>query len=157
MKTIILTSALCTLILSTSFAVQAEIYKWTDSNGVTHYSARPPVQKKKDIAKVKNIEEKIRFAAGKHKPSSNTSNTNSSDQKATTEQGQEQNNTQLSPPSKKLVSYCKGQRSNLSTLKNNFRNIWKDPDGKEKKLNQKERKEKINFLIKRITEDCEGV
>lgn len=157
MKKTILASTLCVLAVSASFITHAEIYKWTDSKGVTHYSARAPIHKKKSTTKVKNIEDKIRFAAGKHRPSTNKKNTSSTDKQSNSEQKQTQNSTKLAPPTKKLVNYCKQQRSSLAKLKANFRNIWKDVDGKEKRLNQAERKEKVNYLIKRITEDCEGV
>jgi len=153
MKKIILASTLCVLSVTVSFTTHAEIFKWTDSKGVTHYSARAPIHKKKSATKVKNIEDKIRFAAGKHRPPISKTNSSPTEKQSNSKQ----DNTQLAPPDKKLINYCKQQRSSLAKLKANFRNIWRDADGKEKILTQEERKEKVNYLVKRITEDCEGV
>ena len=157
-KKIFVATTCCTLTALLNFTAQAEIYKWTDNKGVTHYSARPPAQRKKAAKNIKDIEKKIRQAAGKYRPLANTNTTlnNNSEKSSGTEQ-QKTTNTEIAPPSKKLVSYCKKQRSSLKKLKSNFRTVWKGLDGKEKRLNQSERKEKIDYLIKRITEDCEGV
>lgn len=154
MKKIILISTIFTALLTTSFIAQAEIYKWKDSKGVIHYSAKPPVQKRKAQVKVKNIEKKIKSAAGKHRPSVMTKKSLSNDDD---KNGKQNNLENMAPPSHRLVAYCAAQRKSLSTLKENFRNIWKDLDGTEKRLNQAERKDKINYLIKRIAEDCEGI
>ena len=157
MKKIILTSVIATFLLTSNFAAHAEIYKWKDSKGVIHYSARPPAQKTKSKIKVKDIEQKIKSAAGKYRPTKSTSsNKESTEGKSNTQQDQS-NSVQLSAPSEKLVAYCNAQRKSLTTLKENFRNIWKDLDGTEKILNQAQRKQKVDYLIKRIKEDCDGV
>ena len=157
MKKIIFTTTFCTLTALLNFTAQAEIYKWTDSKGVTHYSARPPAQRKKTAKNIKDIEKKIRQAAGKYRPSANVNTQSNNSEKGNKTNQQQPTNTEIAPPSKKLVSYCKKQRSSLKKLKSNFRTVWKGLDGKEKRLNQSERKEKIYYLIKRIIEDCEGV
>lgn len=145
------------LTLSLSMSSYAKIYKWTDSKGVVHYSATPPKKlQKKAKHKVKNIEKKIRFAAGR----SHTSKNKGKDQKALkNKRNEEQENTdsELSPPEKKLVDYCKAQKVNLKSLKSNFRNIWIDTKGKKTKLTQKQRQQKVDFLKDRIKKDCAEV
>ncbi len=151
-KKLISTIAVGSLALLVNIGATAEIYKWTDAKGIVHYSANKPTHKK---ITSENIEVKIRSAAGKYKstktasPSRKTSNSEA-------ENG-EQQDSKLAGPDAKLVSYCKQQRSNLSSLQKNYRNVWQGEDGKKKKLNQEERKLKVNVLQKQIAEDCSGV
>ena len=153
MKKTILLASISFAILTLNTAAHAKIYKWTDAKGVIHYSATPPAQAQK--TKFKDIEEKIRFAVGKAPADEDKANTNASTTNEAT--SKEEKDPKLSPPSKKLISYCKTQRANLAALKTNFNNIWVEPNGTRKKLNQKERKEKVQYLIKKITEECEGI
>ena len=47
-KSVIL-SSITTLLFIASVNTHAKIYKWTDANGQTHYTATPPQQKKQRI------------------------------------------------------------------------------------------------------------
>ncbi len=156
MKKIILISCLSTLTLAYSMGLQAKIYKWTDTKGVVHYSATPPSLKKTTKQKVKNIENKIRFAAGKSSTEKKNISNNEPENKADKVNNQNEN-SELAGPDKKLVDYCKAQRNNLKSLKNNFRNVWIDKSGKRTNLNQKQRKEKVDYLKSRIEKDCREV
>ena len=144
-KITIITLSTLAIALSVS-SIQAKIYKWTDANGSTHYSATPPKQNTKSKVKVKNIEDKIRYAAGK--PSLHT--------KSTEEKSAGKKDDKLAPPSKKLVKYCKSQRSNLKQLKENF-NTTLEASGKKSLLNQKQRKDKVKEIRKSIKNECAGV
>ncbi len=151
---IILSAVLAsTSLLLINTSSQAEIYKWTDAKGVTHYSAQKPTQQK---IKSEDIGDKIRSAAGKHqalsqKPaqaSTQTTGKKSADGKTKTE---------LAGPSARLVSFCKNQRKNLTLLTKNYRNRWEDKGGKVSFLDQKQRKEKVRSIRKSITKECAGV
>jgi hypothetical protein len=153
-KIIVLVS-ISSLAVIFSMSSQAEIYKWVDDNGQTHYTATPPVQKMKRV-KATNIEDKIRSAAGKYRPPAKGSEPT----KSTDDTAQKSGNTEkeeLGGPDKKLVEYCKNQRNNLAQLKKNFRNVWVDIKGKKTSLDQEQRKEKVAYLKSRIKEDCAGV
>lgn len=155
MKTSIPVILLSTIALSLSVSSQAEIYKWTDAKGVTHYSATPPVKAQiKSKTEVKHIGNEIRSAAGRYRPTTNQRNDSNQQQTANTS---DKGKSELSPPSQRLVTYCKNQRKNLETLKKNFRNVWVEKDGKKINLDQKQRQEKVNSLKKAISEDCKGV
>ncbi len=151
-KKILVAAAISTGVLLTTMNTQAEIYKWTDAKGVTHYSAQKPTQQK---IKSENIEDKIRSAAGKYQASSQKAS--KSPKNATAKSKNTTAKTQLAGPSAKLVSYCKSQRKNLAQLKKNYRNIWKGKDGKTSRLDQKQRQEKVNTIQKSITAECAGV
>ena len=147
-KSVILTG-ITTLVLLMSVNTHAKIYKWTDANGQTHYSAQPPAQTKQKI-KAENIEDKIKSHAGKYRPSKTAS-------KKSNEEGESNSDEQLSGPDKKLVKYCDSQRNNLKQLKKNFRNVWIDIKGKKTNLNQEQRKEKVSALEGQIKENCSEV
>lgn len=148
-KTVILTS-ISTLVLLASVNTHAKIYKWTDANGQTHYTAHPPAQTKQKI-KSENIEDKIKSHAGKYRPPSKTASKESS------EEGESNEGETLSGPDKKLVKYCDSQRNNLKQLKKNFRNVWIDIKGNKTNLNQEQRKEKVAALEGQIKENCSEV
>ena len=139
-------------LLLISSVAQAEIYKWKDAKGVTHYTSQKPMQQK---VKAENIEDKIRSAAGKYRPSPKKSTQKPSS--TVKKSNDSDSNTQLSGPSAKLISYCKGQRENLVQLKQNYRNTWKDKDGKISRLDQKQRQLKVDKIQKSITKDCAGI
>lgn len=150
-KSVVFTS-ITTLALTIGLATaQAKIYKWTDANGQIHYTAQPPVQKKlRD--KATNIEDKIRANAGKYRPSANKQKV-----AANKEKTNDDTDTELSGPNKKLIKYCKSQRSNVNQLKKNFRNVWIDVKGKKTTLSQEQRKKKVAELQKKIKEECSEV
>ena len=134
-------------------ATNAEIYKWTDSKGVVHYSSQKPPQKKVKPKNIENIELAIRSAAGKPKKQQ----TASSSRKSQGDSSEKKSNTKLSGPGAELISYCKKQRSNLKQLQENFRNVWQGIDGKKTKLNQNQRKSKVEYIQTTIAENCAGV
>ncbi len=156
-KTLLILSISSVLIISTTSS-HAEIYKWVDAKGVTHYSAHPPVKKKVQV-KPKNIEDEIKSAAGKYRPpkeSQKTSMTTNTPQSKANNKAKS-TGTDLSPPDKKLVEYCKSQRKNLEGLKNNFRNVWVDTNGIKTPLNQQQRQEKADQIAKTLKETCSEV
>jgi len=147
-KITIVTLSTLALALSVT-STQAKIYKWTDANGSTHYSATPPKQHKKSKVKVKDIEDKIRYAAGKpyNRPKSAEKEENTA----------KKDDDKLAPPGKKLIKYCKSQRSNLRQLKENFNTTWVEASGKKALLTQKQRKDKVKEIRKSIKSECTGV
>jgi hypothetical protein len=149
-------ASLVTLALILSSSTYAEIYKWTDENGTIHYAATPPMQKHKRI-KATNIEDEIRSAAGKYRAPSKGASTSDTDTSTTAMNPENSMDEQLAGPDAKLIEYCDNQRNNLEQLKKNFRNVWIDIKGQKTALDQEQRKEKVEYLNKRIQEDCKGV
>jgi hypothetical protein len=151
-------ASLATLAPILSSSTYAEIYKWTDENGTIHYTATPPMQKQKRI-KATNIEDEIRSAAGKYRPSANgTTKTGAETNTAASAKSPEnKKDEELAGPDAKLIEYCDNQRNNVEQLKKNFRNVWIDVKGQKTALDQEQRKEKVEYLNKRIQEDCKGV
>ena len=147
-KPTIITLSLIAITLSIT-SIQAKIYKWTDENGAVHYSATPPKRSKTSKLEVKDIEDKIRYAAGK--PRIGKTNQTSEDPAT------QKDDDKLAPPNSKLIKYCKSQRLNLKQLKENFNTTWVSPNGKKSLLTQKERKNKVKEIRKSISTECVGV
>ncbi len=151
-KSVILTS-ISILLMSMSLTAHAKIYKWTDANGQTHYTAQPPTQKKLRV-KAKNIEDKIKANAGKYRAPAQTKTSSSTTKQASAEDKTEE---KLEGPNPQLVKYCDSQRNNIVQLKKNFRNVWIDAKGKKTTLNQEQRQEKVSMLADKIKTDCADV
>ena len=154
-KSLILTS-ITTLALVISVGSQAKIYKWTDANGQTHYSAQPPAQKKQRI-KSENIEDKIRANAGKYRATQKTKSVANNSNKGESPKVEDTNKEALDGPNKQLISYCDSQRNNIAQLKKNFRNVWVNVKGEKTTLNQEQRQEKVAHLASKIKTECDGV
>jgi hypothetical protein len=151
-KPTIISLSLLAITLSVT-TIQAKIYKWTDANGSVHYSATPPKLNKKSKLDVKDIEDKIRYAAGKPRVSTSKKTIEGPVSKDTNKKDEDK----LSPPSSKLIKYCKSQRSNLKQLKENFNTTWVSASGKKALLTQTERKNKVKDIRKKISTECVGV
>ena len=154
-KSVFLTT-ITTLTLILSVNAQAKIYKWTDANGQTHYSAQPPAQNTKGT-KAKNIEDEIKAFAGKYRPPTKEKTSASANQDEENQSNDSNPDEQLAGPNKQLVKYCDNQRNNLKQLRKNFRNVWIDVKGKKTNLNQEQRKEKVATLVSEISKNCAGV
>ena len=152
-KTSVILTSITTLALVMSVNTHAKIYKWTDANGQTHYTAQPPSQTEQRI-KAKNIEDEIRANAGKYRPPAKTDIASAS---ASTDSADDKAEEKLAGPDQKLIKYCDSQRNNIKQLKKNFRNVWIDVKGKKTSLNQEQRKEKVSMLESKIKEDCADV
>ena len=156
-KTLLILS-ISSVLMITATNSHAEIYKWVDAKGVTHYTAHPPIKKKVRV-KAKNIEDEIKSAAGKYRPPKGSQKTAmaSNAPQAKVNKKVKSKGTELSPPDKKLVEYCNSQRKNLEGLKNNFRNVWVDTNGIKTPLNQQQRQEKADQIAKTLKETCAEV
>jgi len=141
--------------LSLAVSVQAEIYKWTDDNGKTHYTATPPP----DPEKGKNIKEDIDMAAGS---SSKTSNTNQANTDTTNTERNAQNNSQERKVEnnknqrRTREAFCDSQQATLADLQANEVVRWSESNEEAARiLSEKERQNKISQIEKTMTKACE--
>ena len=151
-KSVILTS-ITVLAIGMSINAHAKIYKWTDANGQTHYTALPPAEKQLRV-KAQNIEDEIRANAGKYRAPTQSKTSSSI---KTDDSDESKADDTLAGPNPQLVKYCDSQRNNLVQLKKNFRNVWIDIKGKKTSLSQEQRQEKVAMLSEKIKTDCAGV
>ncbi|MEZ5480247.1 MAG: DUF4124 domain-containing protein [Thiolinea sp.] len=144
-------SRLATLLLlgiGLSCTAQAEIFKWTDADGNTHYTQTPPPDQS---IKAEDIAADIDMAAG--------TKGQGEEKKATPEPEQQPADTieaarrAGASNQAKVHDFCEKQEATLKQLLANPVIRWQSSEG-EKILTAKERAEKIASFEKNIKEVC---
>ncbi|MCU1759535.1 DUF4124 domain-containing protein [Pseudomonas sp. 14P_8.1_Bac3] len=140
MRTFFLTATLLIGIGPTCMA--AQIYKWVDEQGVTHFDAQPP--QGGEAATVVTPSS----PAGKPvaPPSSNTIGDQQAIDKSVKKQVAEQQ--------ARLKVFCDQARTNLAQLQNNPR-LREDVDGEMRRLTDEQRLERTHEAQKQIAENCQ--
>lgn len=130
----------------------AEMYKWTDKNGETHYTQTPPPPE----AEGKDIEADISLSAGKTsinptKPDEVTK----PEEKATPDKAEDKKTDaeKAKASEQEHRDFCNSQKDALSQLKTNSLVKWRDEKG-EHFLTADEKTEKMNLLNKNIETMC---
>jgi hypothetical protein len=134
---------LLTLLIGLSpWCMAAQIYKWVDAQGVTHFDAQPP---------------QGREATTVVTPSSPASNRPPpprsgaiGDQQAIDKKVKKQ----VSEQQAQLKEFCEQARTNLAQLQNNPR-IREDVEGEMRRLTDQQRQERISEAQKQIAENCQ--
>jgi hypothetical protein len=134
LTTVVFSSFLLVIISSAN----AEIYKWIDKNGQTHYSETPPVEQ---AHKAENIEQKIDLAKGKTQPIT--------EQKETTE-------SQMDSSEHPQSNYCKKQREALDVLQTNEYVKWQQ-NGQEEVLEGEAKQKKTQEIQLELDKYCQGL
>lgn len=134
------------LLLCLTFTAHAEIYKWTDADGNTHYSQTPPEDNK---TKAENIGDEIDMAAGtaSSQPAEAVTKDTAADDEMTAAKKKGEENAV------KHNSFCEQQKAALKQLLSNPVVRWKSKD-EEKILSAKERAGKIAEFEKNIKQLC---
>lgn len=134
------------LMLCLSFTASAEIYKWTDASGKTHYSQTPPTD---TTTKAEDIGDEIGMAAG------TAQNSAAAPEKKEAPEGDEMAKAREEGKENaiKHQTYCDQQQAALKQLLANPVIRWKSDDS-EKVLSAKEREGKIAEFEKSIQEMC---
>lgn len=131
---------------------EAKVFTWTDASGVKHYSSVPPRPKEK----VSNLSDDLRITDNKSAaPKEKEADKKDSAEKKTDANKKANNKTKKLPLNQAEVKqhYCDNQQKNLMLLTQNTSVKWIEK-GKETKLTDKQRKEKIRSIHKNIAEDC---
>lgn len=131
--------ALCPL------AMAGQIYKWVDSQGVTHFDAQPPngvqataVEGVKPVTPPEPISnEAVMKASGEAEQ-------RRIDRKV---------KSQVADETSRRNEFCTGVRTNLAQLKNNPR-VLQQVNGEVRRLTEQERQAKIEEVRKVIDEQC---
>lgn len=144
------------LAVGLSSTVQAEIYKWTDSDGKTHYSATPPQD---SSAKAEQIGEKIKFNVGKVKSSEEKDD--EPEQTATPAAEEEadkapRKNIYKGDRSPARLAYCKNLENNIHILENN-ENANIIEEGGTEPLGTDERNLRLTQAKEKLAKNCEDI
>ncbi|WP_038141650.1 DUF4124 domain-containing protein [Thiothrix lacustris] len=140
----ILTPAVVLVILFIAPNVSAEMYKWTDARGETHYTQTPPPPD----AKGKNIEDDIRLSTGKL---GNTLPEQAS--KATGKDDMEQARKAGEKSDQKHRDFCAQQEAALKQMTANALIKWKDDKG-ERFLTAEDKITKMKEMQSNIDSMC---
>ena len=131
------------LLLIASVSTHAEVYRWTDANGKVHFGD------KKAGASAENITEKVSktnvdtSTAEHQKLESIFRKENDADREYKQQQAQ---------PNQELVRQCAEAKRYLNTI--NGRVYFVDKDGKEMKVTEEERKQRVIDVQQEIKEHC---
>ena len=139
MKAILINTILLSVLSLSALSVSAEIYKWTDEDGVTHYGQKPPTEQAAESFRL---------------PSSVSSQSQSADETETAEELKESEDTPGQTEAEKRVNKqkeiqakkqnCENARAALQELKNRPRMQYINDDGERAFFTDEERQKKID-------------
>lgn len=140
MRTFFFTASL--LITLSPLCMAAQIYKWVDAQGVTHFDAQPPQGQQTTTV--------VTPAPPVGKPTAPARSSAIGDQQAI-------DNTvkkQVAEQQAQLKTFCEQARTNLAQLQNNPR-LREDVDGEMRRLTDEQRQERTTEAQKQITQNCQ--
>ncbi|MGQ9425497.1 DUF4124 domain-containing protein [Gilvimarinus sp. F26214L] len=139
----LLTVFLATALISLPTLAAKNYYKWTDEDGVTHYSARKPHDQSADVVSV---------ATGRPAPASDSQAP--SPDKARNDEPAGNNRAQSESGNLKDPERCEAARNNLEVLRNNAKVRMKDENGEIHYLSEEEKAEKSREFQQAVDESC---
>ncbi|SCY96544.1 MULTISPECIES: DUF4124 domain-containing protein [unclassified Pseudomonas] len=140
MRMIFLTASL--LVGLSPICMAAQVYKWVDAQGVTHFGSQPPQD-----AEATTV---IKSSPSATKPPAPPSGGVIGDQKAIDKEVKKQ----VAEQEAQLKAFCEQARTNLAQLQNNPR-VREDVEGEMRRLNDEERRQRIEETRKQIDEHCQ--
>lgn len=140
MRTFFLTASLLIGICPASMA--AQIYKWVDEQGVTHFDAQPP--QGREAATV------VTPSSSAGKPATLPRSNAIGDQQAIDKTVKKQ----VAEQQAQLKVFCEQARTNLAQLQNNPR-LREDVDGEMRRLTDEQRQERTAEAQRQIAENCQ--
>lgn len=139
------------LLVASASAGAAQIYKWTDAQGVQHFDSQPPPGQKAQPVQI-NVPAPATPAGEEEdsapvRPSarSNDAAQRQADAAAKAEANQQQ---------QQIDDYCQQARENLARLRNNPRLSMTTEEGEVRRLTQQEREAQISTTQKGIQDNC---
>jgi hypothetical protein len=132
------------MLASTGPLYAAQVYKWVDANGVTHFDAKPPTGQ---VATP--IDTHAPPPASPPRAPQGDDVDNDPEQKAADAQVREQ----VADQEAKTREFCQQARTNLAQLNNNPR-VRQEVDGELRRLTEQERQTQIADTRKAIADQC---
>jgi hypothetical protein len=134
---------LLTLLIGLSpWCMAAQIYKWVDAQGVTHFDAQPPPGQPSTTLQTPS--------SPAPKPAPMPGSGALGDQKAIDDQVKKQ----VADQQAQLKQFCQQARTNLAQLQNNPR-LREEVEGQMRRLDDAQRQERIVEAQKQIAQNCE--
>ncbi|MGN4052675.1 DUF4124 domain-containing protein [Pseudomonas sp. SM4] len=134
---------LLTLLIGLSpWCMAAQIYKWVDAQGVTHFDAQPPPGQSSTTVQTPS--------PAPPKPAAMSGSGVLGDQKAIDDKVKKQ----VADQQAQLKQFCEQARTNLAQLQNNPR-LREEVEGQLRRLDDAQRQERIAEAQKQIAQNCE--
>lgn len=134
---------LLTLLIGLSpWCMAAQIYKWVDAQGVTHFDAQPPPGQPSTTLQTPS--------SPPPKPAALPGSGVLGDQKAIDDKVKQQ----VADQQAQLKQFCQQARTNLAQLQNNPR-LREEVEGQMRRLDDTQRQERIVEAQKQIAENCQ--
>ncbi|WP_095196551.1 DUF4124 domain-containing protein [Pseudomonas sp. Irchel 3A7] len=139
MRAFFLTAGL--LIGLSPLSMAAQIYKWVDAQGVTHFDAQPPSGQQATIV--------VMPSPSAAKPAAFLNSGTIGDQQAIDKKVKKQ----VAKQQTELKVFCEQARTNLAQLRNNPR-LREEVEGELRRLDDTQRQERIGETQKQIADNC---
>lgn len=140
MRTFFFTASL--LITLSPLCMAAQIYKWVDAQGVTHFDAQPPQGQQTTTV--------VTPAPPGGRPAAPARSSAIGDQQAIDKTVKKQ----VAEQQAQLKTFCEQARTNLAQLQNNPR-LREDVDGEMRRLTDEQRQERTTEAQKQIAQNCQ--
>jgi hypothetical protein len=137
--------AMC-LPVAAAFAAQSQVYKWTDAQGVVHYSDAPPPTAQPNVQQVR--------ISGSDRPHAIEGDATDATGKPADAAPPETTVAQATPPANSHDKDCENARSNLELLQSKFQVSVAGSDGKAVALDDKARQAQIADMNAQIATYC---
>ena len=149
-----LIAAAC-LVLGAGVA-SAQMYKWVDEKGTTHYSETPPPEDAKTKTKATKVEPKVTPPSSSSAYQENSEKWRNQEAEFKKRQMDRGQRDKADGQDKAKRAYeCSKQRSNLTSLENTHRIYRDNPDGTRTYMNDAERDQAISRTKDAIRETCD--
>ncbi len=135
------------LSVATAFAAQSQVYKWTDAQGVVHYSDAPPPTTQANV-------QQVRISGGDRPHAVEGDAADASTSKPADAAPPETTVAQAAPPANSHDKDCANARSNLELLQSKFQVSVTGSDGKAVSLDDKARQAQIADMNAQIATYC---
>lgn len=154
MKTTITLGAFFGLLLAAPIADAAQFYKWTDEQGVTHYSADPPPKSAGNASEVK-VRTKLPSgsAAAAENLQKQRDEEKKSAEKAAKKDGKADKAAAKTP--ERHAEKCKQLQTSRQTLEDYARVKETDANGEVRVLSPEEKEERVDEVQRQIKAFCE--
>lgn len=149
--------AALTCCLMASTAVWAEVYRWTDENGVTHFSQTPPPSgQEAEIADVPDSEPAEGEAEVAGIDFDGTARTVNEEMSAADLRRQEiaESSDQRQSDREALAALCRDTRNRLEQIEPNRRVFFTDEDGETVRMDDEERVDEVEQLRSFLDANC---
>ena len=144
MRSLIVAGSL--LLAMSSSVTAAQIYKWVDAQGTTHFGAQPPAGQ---------TAETLSRVAAPPKPASQPSATEQTEDPDAQQRDIDRKvKQQVANQEAERKRYCETLRTNLAQLENNPR-VRVEENGEVRRVTEEERQERITETRQKIAENCQ--